>query len=258
MIADTGSSATSCLARSALRYAARGWAVLPVRPRGKQPLTRHGVKDATADLDAVRGWWARWPRANVALAILEGYLVTDLDSPDARHRLKAEDLVLPATARANTGRGQHLWYSTGRTAVRNRVGIFPGVDIRAPGGYVIVPPSVHPNGTVYRWDVELEPSNIAECPDWLFDLLVKAPAPRGRSADEWHRKIAATVPIGRRNQTLAEVSGLFFRRLPAKIAAEAAFCWAQVKLSPPLPEREVQRTIDSIAGRELRRRGGGA
>lgn len=258
MIADTHPPTTETLGRFALSCARRGWPVIPVRPRGKHPLTPHGVKDATRDFEIIRGWWTRWPKANLALAIPPGYLVVDFDSPDALPRLKAEDLDLPTTACAATGRGRHLWYSTGKAIVGNRIGLLPGVDIRAPGGYVVAPPSVHPSGAIYRWDVELEPSNITECPEWLLQRLNEAPAPRGRSANDWHRQIATTVPEGRRNQTLAEVAGLFFRRLPAKIAAEAAFCWAQVKLSPPLSEREVQRTIESIAGRELRRRRGDA
>ena len=43
----------SCLA-AALAYAARGWAVLPVNHGGKDPLTAHGVKDATRDEAQIR------------------------------------------------------------------------------------------------------------------------------------------------------------------------------------------------------------
>jgi hypothetical protein len=231
--------------------------VLPLRPRGKQPLTPHGVNDATTDPDTIRRWWRRWPNANIGLAIPLGFLVVDLDSPEALQRLRADDLSLPTTVDATTGRGRHLWYSIGTATVRNRVALFPGVDIRTAGGYVVAPPSIHPSGAVYRWKVPLERSAIAECPEWLLDRLSANSTTRGRSSDAWHRKIAAPVPEGRRNQTLAEVAGLLFRRLPAQAAAELAFCWAQVKLHPPLSEKEVLQTINSIAGCESRRSGVG-
>ncbi len=248
----------SDLADSALTYAAHGWRVIPLRPRGKEPLTPRGVKDATTSADTIHRWWRRWPDANIGLAISKGLLVLDIDSPEALHHLRAEDLDLPATARATTGRGLHIWFATGDVAVRNRVSIFPKVDVRAPGGYVVAPPSRHPSGRLYRWEVELRRSAIADCPEWLLERLTAERTPRGRSANGWQRRIATPVPRGRRNQTLAEVAGLLFRRLPAQVAAELAYCWAQVKMDPPLADAEIRRTLDSIATRELRRRRGGA
>ena len=244
------------LARQAFCYAKQGLQVLPIWPRGKNPLTSHGVKDATTDLPTIENWWRRWPDANIALAVPAGFLVLDVDSPDALGRLKAQDFRLPSTTTARTSRGSHFWYSVS-CHVKNGVGILPGVDIRAAGGYVIVPPSVHPSGAIYRWEVPLDRESISECPEWLLELLAKRGQQRhGRPTDNWHEVISKPVPEGRRNQTLAEVAGLLFRRLPASVAAEFAYCWAQVRMSPPLSDRETRRTLDSIADRELRRRGG--
>lgn len=238
----------------ALQYGRGGWPVFPLRPRGKAPLTPNGVKDATTDLRRISAWWQRQPKANIGLKLPNQYLVLDLDTEDALHRLKAEDRVLPATAWARTAQGHHFWYRVDGE-IRNRVGLLEKVDIRAAGGYVVVPPSVHPSGAVYRWEVELARSAIADAPSWLIELLRSERERQGRGVAEWHRALVEPVPEGRRNQTLAEISGYFFRYLPAELAAEAAFCWAQVRLNPALPEGEVLRTIDSIAGRELRRQG---
>ncbi len=218
------------------------------------PLTAHGVKDASADVRTVEQWWRRWPAANIGLAIPPGLVVLDLDSPDAWHRLKAQDRGLPSTVQARTARGAHFWYRVPGRA-RNRVGLSEGVDLRAHGGYVLAAPSVHPSGVLYAWRVPLGRSAIAEAPGWLIELLGESPDAAPQRRRNWHQTITGPVGQGRRNQTLAEVSGLLFRRLPASTAAELAYCWAQVKLRPPLPEREVRRTIDSIAGRELRRQG---
>lgn len=243
------------LPQCAIRYAKAGWPVFPIWPRNKNPLTCHGVKDATTDLAVIARWWRRWPNANIGLAVPRGYLVVDLDSERALHSLKALGLEVPSTSTARTSRGWHFWFEVSQP-VTNGVGILPGVDVRASGGYVIVPPSIHSSGAVYRWQIPLGRDSITECPDWLLDRLAEQRcAQRGRSAEDWLEVIANPIPEGRRNQSLAEVAGLLFRKLPALVAAELAYCWAQVKLSPPLPEPEVRRTIDSIAGRELDRQG---
>ena len=50
---------------AALEYAARGWPVFPLVPRGKTPLTAHGFKDATTDEAQIRIWWTETPDANI-------------------------------------------------------------------------------------------------------------------------------------------------------------------------------------------------
>ncbi len=247
-----GPGQARALVDHALGYAREGWPVFPLRPQGKAPLTRNGVKDATTDQQTISGWWRRYPEANIGMAIPDGYLVLDLDAEDALYRLKAEDRILPATAWARTAQGYHFWFrKSGEN--RNRVGLLEKVDVRAPGGYVVVPPSIHPSGAVYRWEVELKPSAVAAAPSWLAELLDEERQPQRRGVAGWHRSLVEPVPQGRRNQALAEVSGFLFRYLPAELAEELALCWSQVKLKPALPDREVLRTIDSIAGRELLR-----
>jgi hypothetical protein len=49
---------------AALDAAARGWPVFPLAAGGKQPLTKHGFKDATIDPAQVRAWWTRRERSS--------------------------------------------------------------------------------------------------------------------------------------------------------------------------------------------------
>ena len=52
--------------------------------------------------------------------------------------------------------------------VRNSVGkVAPGIDVRGDGGYVLVPPSVHPSGRQYAWSVD-SAGEFALAPDWLI------------------------------------------------------------------------------------------
>jgi len=87
---------------------------------------------------------------------------------------------LPPTWSASTGGGGcHLWFRAGGPF---RGQLCEGVDIKAHTGYLVVPPSVHPNGTCYVWDNDLP---IVDAPEWILPLLctprtpVRPPSPAG-------------------------------------------------------------------------------
>jgi hypothetical protein len=115
---------------AALRYAGRGWRVLPIHwptPAGacscavagcanaaKHPhgaLAPHGLLDATTDAATIRRWWERAPYASVGIAtgIASGLLVLDVDprhgGDEALRDLEAQHGPLPDTVRALTGGG---------------------------------------------------------------------------------------------------------------------------------------------------------
>ncbi len=59
-------------------------------------------------------------------------------------------MVVPLTPRCETGSGMHYYFKHPGGEVRNSAGrLGPGLDIRADGGYVVAPPSRHPNGRTY-------------------------------------------------------------------------------------------------------------
>lgn len=246
------------LGEAAAGYAAAGWPVFPLRSRGKKPLTPHGFHDATTDSTKVGGWWRRWPAANIGLAIPVGFVVVDIDDPEALHRLKAEELVLPATATSTTGRGCHLFYRTA-TEIRNAAHFLAGVDLRGVGGYVVVPPSIHPTGARYRWQVPISSSTVAEAPGWLTRSTTdREGKPQARPVEAWRQIAARGVGRGERNHTVASLAGHLLRRgIDPFVTLDLLVCWNSVRCRPPLPEVEVARTVDSIAGRELRRRSHG-
>lgn len=69
------------LLAAALRAAATGWAVFPVRPRGKTPAVTDWENAATTDPDRIAAWW-RTEAWNVGLAAgRSGLIVLDLDVP---------------------------------------------------------------------------------------------------------------------------------------------------------------------------------
>lgn len=201
---------------AALAYAAKGWPVFPLRPRAKLPATTHGLKDATTDEAKIRDWWTREPAANIGYATGNGVTVVDIDEigawTDLLEDARAPD---PDTSRVETSRGYQLFFRT-TTPIRNSAGkLSAGVDIRGDGGYVVLPPSVHPSGHVYRWDRNGDPSEI---PEWLHERITRPPKPAtrvrthdlppgddtpyGRAALEAETAIVAGAIEGTRNDRL--------------------------------------------------------
>ena len=60
---------------------------------------------------------------------------------------------------------------------------------------------------------------------------------------------------GQRDCTIAKLAGHLLRRFVDPIATlELLQAWNAHRCSPPLPPKDVERIVNSIAGRELRRR----
>ena len=216
--------------RAALWYAsALAWPVFPCRPADKRPHTEHGFKDAALEPRQILNWWRRWPDALVAMPTghASGVAVIDVDCKngvDGFAALMAAGIVMPETwlARSRSG-GAHYYFQAPRwpdEPLRSAAPIklfgkaLPGVDIRASGGYVILPAG---RGG-YRWS-RLRPgrSILAPMPRRLLEgLRWKAPerpapvyphrpAAGGgfeRTLDDVCRAIATAAP-GTRQETLS-------------------------------------------------------
>lgn len=160
---------------SALSYAVRGWHVFPLAPRGKTPATAHGFKDATTDAEQIRRWWAANPQYNIGIATGEasGMFVVDLDGPEGLQSWQkliamCGGVDVETLTFSTGGGGRHLVYRWPLMAVSNRAKLLDGIDIRGDGGYIVAPPSVHPNGQVYSVINDCE---IASAPAWLLNVL---------------------------------------------------------------------------------------
>ncbi len=220
---------------SALKLAALGWQVFPLHARAKTPATRNGVKDATAATQDVADAWSGDGSAhNIGLATggLSDVLVLDVDGDEGDQSLRALQALhgaLPDTVTVRTARGRHLYfrYPGPDVRIRNSAGkLAKGLDVRTDGGYVVAPPSVHPDGTLYAWETDPFSAAPADMPEWLVKLLVDKPReepkrtyePRddggyghtryGRVALEAECRELASRPEGGRNDRL---NGVAFR-----------------------------------------------
>lgn len=239
-------------------YLSDGWSVIPLRARDKRPLLRWQIyqHERAAPAEAA-AWWRAWPDANVGIVTgtVSGLLVLDIDphhggtaSLDGLERAHGP---LPATVEALTGGGgRHLYFNRAGRPVHNRVGIAPGIDVRGEGGYVIAPPSVHPNGTPYTWRKGHDPGRLrpALLPDWVYGLLGSCDAHSGHPLAHWRKLVRTGVAEGQRNSTIASLSGhLLWHGVHAEVVLELLLSWNRERCRPPLSDEEVARTVSSIA-----------
>ena len=248
----------------ALALARRGLFVFPCLPQAKEPATAHGVKDASVDPDLIAHWWRQEPKANIGVATgaRSHIFVLDVDTTDAEaelRKLEAEHGALPATVESITARGRHLFFEwPSKTPLRNSAGrVGPGLDIRAEGGYVLVPPSIHPSGRTYCWSVD-SAGAFAHAPQWLIHRAAgsKGNGSTATPPSAWRNLACNGVSEGARNDTIARFAGYLLRnRIDAIVTLELLGSWNATHCRPPLEEKELVTIVDSIAARELKRRG---
>lgn len=163
MVAASAPAPNPMLA-SALDYAARGVPVFPLAPGSKIPRKDSaGFKDATTDPEQIRAWWTQEPRANIGMPTGEASGRDAIDE-DPRNGGDAGPLCLPPTLTVYTpsgGRHFHYLHPGGYLKGDNTGKVAPGIDVKASGGYVVLPPSVV-DGKPYRWEDEAQP--LAEMP----------------------------------------------------------------------------------------------
>jgi hypothetical protein len=253
--------------RTVLQLAARGLHVFPCAPSAKTPACAHGCRDATTDVITIQGWWRENAGYNIGIACgpASNVFVIDIDGEDGEaslRRLEGIHSPLPATVETITPRpGRHLYFRWPQTPVRNTTGkIAAGIDSRGNGGYVLAPPSVHPSGRRYVWSVDTSDS-FAEAPQWLLDKIAPPKSGNGNGTtppSAWRELVTTGVEEGKRNDQLTRLTGHLLRRyVDPFVVLQLTQSWNTTHCRPPLPSEDVERIVDSIAGRELRRRANG-
>jgi hypothetical protein len=253
----------STLFAAALDYAKRGGKVFPCR--GKKPLTANGLLDASADEAQVCKWWTANPDANIGMptGAVNGFWVLDIDKEDGEAWLAEQELEhgpLPSTRTVESRLGhRHLYFSqpAGFFTKTNAEGIARGIDLRGDGGYVVMPPSIHPDTkTTYTVIVN---GRAADAPEWLLEHVRRPPAAERRTAPESAPPMTGQTRFemlliemrstsqGSRNDTLNRIA--FWLGQAAAlylIAPEPAIQMLhEAAIASGLPESEVNATIRS-------------
>lgn len=235
----------------ALHYADMGLAVFPLRPKDKRPATANGCKDATKDKSQINAWWDKHPDCNIGIAtgsISGGLVVIDLDKDDNKgldgyavlKEWQREHGMLPETAMSITGRGGYHYFYRDTARWQNRIGLYDGVDVRGEGGYIVAPPSIHPNGRIYEWEQEPLIYGFAAVDNQVVNFLVPMPDSQGQQAFQ----IPEQIPAGERTNTLVKLvcsqqaKGLSDEAIRAAVRAEN-----ETRCIPPLTDLELEKEV---------------
>lgn len=233
----------------ALVYAGLGLQVFPLRAREKIPLPgSSGFKDATLDPAALRRWWGNGSEHGIAVATGTRSRVAVLDV-DPRNggaasleRLLALHGPLPTTPTVATGGGGTHYYFRSPEPLAGRV-LADGLDLKADGGYVVAPFSIHPSGGRYVWTTPPDSMPFAELPASWAEFVASRPAAPAEV-------LPGLIGEGSRNNTMTSLAGSMHRRAmtPAAIlsalrAENAARC------VPPLPDHELEAIVEGLATR---------
>src|SRR3989344_7328114 len=131
------------LLSSALEYLSHGFSVIPVS--GKTPLVEWTeFQNRKPAKEEVTKWFSELNPTGIGIITgkISGIIVVDIEKDGS-----TEDL--PETVKVKTGgSGFHYYYRYTGISIKNSVKkIRDNTDIRSDGGYVIAPPSIHPNGS---------------------------------------------------------------------------------------------------------------
>lgn len=225
-----------------------------VKP-GKRALVKwKQYQEQAPILQDVGQWWAQWPEANLGLVTgaSSRVVVVDVDGPHGMAALEQHG-ALPATLSALSGRpgGRHFYFKHPGSPVASRAGVLPGVDVRADGGLVVLPPSRHYSGACYRWDESSVGHGLAALPAWLLALLRGPETARGERPPMDTAAVLNGVPQGQRDEELF--------RLACKLrAADVPQYWAEdlvleaaANCRPPFPADEAKAKVVGAYGRYI-------
>jgi hypothetical protein len=257
--------------KDALSYARRGLLVFPIHwmtPAGcscrkfscrnpaKHPLTTNGLLDATKDESAIRDWWKRWPEGNIAVDCGRSSLVVvDVDPRNggdetwaALVKKHGDALTDTVTTLTPSGGAHYHFKAPDSLAIQSGSGkLGPGVDVKATGGYVLLPPSNHVLGT-YAFEIGngYGEREIAALPEPLLHLLTRPAEKEARQSQGDGESL--TIPDGERNDTLTRIGGLLRRY--GFIEDSIAACLVainELQSDHPLEEDEVVGIAKSVA-----------
>lgn len=235
----------------AFKYADAGLSVFPLRERDKRPATANGFKDATTDKTQIERWWKENPNYNIGIATGSpsgGLVVVDVDEDKEKGKTGLSSIQnwmkkngqIPKTVEVVTGRGGLHAYYFCEKQLSNRTNVLDSVDIRADGGYVVAPPSIHPNGNSYRFadGFGLE-YGIKDAGDIVVEL-----ATFKQSSPKETFNLSGAIPEGTRVDTLFKLTCSLIDKGMSEIAIRNAVrVENNTRCNPPLSEEELEKEV---------------
>jgi hypothetical protein len=162
--------------RAALAYRAYGLSVIPLRPKTKEAAIRWSKYQREMPTETeIRSWFAIDRNIGIVCGSASGGLVVrDFDDGDAYAAWAYEN---PDLARAlptvKTLRGYHVYFRVAGECPR--LWVTDSGEVRGAGGYVVAPPSTHPDGEKYKWIVPLSALSLRVVEPVFFGVKPVSP-----------------------------------------------------------------------------------
>jgi hypothetical protein len=231
-------------------------------PIGK--LVPKGFLNATTDEETVRGWWKKYPTANIGVPTgrASGIDVLDMDvkeNKDGFASLKKlrVDLGLPADCLSDDfktpiaksgGGGRHFCLiatGTMKTDSDTFGEDYPGIDTKGEGGYIVAAPSSHKSGNRYQWIRDLE----TPLAPWPAEILARLNAQKTRERGERDPEDDGLTGVedGKgRTKTMVEWVGRWISKGLTQSTVETLAAVRNRTNDPPLEDDKVTKIIESI------------
>lgn len=232
-------------------YRKQGFSTIPI-PKGRKEATVEWKEfqnrlPTDAEMEQFFG------NSNNNIAIITGKVSGNLTVIDCDSEQRFKELapiieqkqgigdIYALTPVVKTGKGYHIYFRTKQLMKSQK---FPRLDIKSEGGYVIAPPSLHPNGSRYQFLNQKLPriKTINSLEDIGIDISQRLELPRNQP--NWVTQTLQGVSEGQRNDTCLRLAGYFKNKLPQDITEQLLLDWNS-KNKPPLPQREIISIVAS-------------
>jgi putative DNA primase/helicase len=241
--------------QTANEYLSKGFNCAYAHQDHKYPIGKDWkhLQNQMATIEELEAMISDVPEDKVNICIFTGkisdLIVVDIDDEQGYEELKKHGIELPETLTVSTGRGYHHYYRYSEDAnIKTLAGVLEKVDIRAKGGLVVAPPSLHASGRQYKF--VNEGTEIAEFPkDFATKMkeLAKTTSSTEKKLTSTGREelLANRLKKGNRDQTLISVAGKLRMLGLSEEAILGALKLENRRSSEPLPESQVHKVVQS-------------
>lgn len=163
----------------AVDYLKRGWTVIPQQRGAKCPCIKwKQFQDRLPTKDEVCDWFARWPKAGIALVLgpVSNVFVIDVDGREAHEALLdhlhgKEPVAVKALSGSHEPYRYHLYFQHPDLPTKAKATPWhPKLEFRGHGGILVMPPSIHKSGKAYVWSDGRSPDDL-ELPTLPVEIL---------------------------------------------------------------------------------------
>jgi len=231
--------------------------------KGKKPLTKHGVKNATRSKPALKAMANVHPEMNLGFRTGENFIyVVDLDVPktESSKGLSGEESLQKHFGKefifdhekylcATTPSGGKHYFFKGdpNHPLTSKIGVLERVDIKGDGGYVLVEPSkiTQPSGKVGEYKFNNINNPISPLLPWVIELI-KKPTTRpigSTNSDMDYKEIISGISQGKREQSIFTIACSMRKQGITQDIATSFIKVVAERCQPPFPTREAELKI---------------